>query len=209
MKFSPRFIVIIIAPAIIVIGLMAWNRTPTASSTPPPPEQAEQLPPDRIDVRDTIIRPGDVVTTNNLPNNYYVGVDNKRYVFTTQQSYDTWYPKASPVKLLEQKKLETVPLGGNVTYRPGMRVITFDTDPSYYVVASGGVLKKITQQLLRSIYGNNWRQRLDTLPEYYRADYSLGVPVKNMNDYDAVKEFETSKTISIDKGLTSNLPTTY
>ena len=200
-----------VVPAVLITlaiagGAIVFMSRTTTPQTPPPPALATELPPDRIEIKDTIIRPGDVITSEGLPNSYYVGLDNKRYVFTTAEAYNTWYPKASPVKLLERKKLESVPLGGNATYRPGMRVITLDTDTSYYVVAHGGVLRKVSESLLRTYYGSAWRERLDNLPEYYRADYRLGEPVYRVHDYSPVEEYRRSPTMSTDKGIEMNLP---
>lgn len=193
--------------AVVLLAVAAYTTTSNNTpSTPPPPPLAIQAPQDRIDLADSVVRAGDVVTSEGLPNNYYIGMNGKRYVFPTLQTYRTWYPDNATLKKLDRKKLEAIPLTGNVTYRPGMRVITFATDPTYYVVSHGGVLREASQSLLRSYYGNNWKERVDTLEEYYLPDYTIGAPIYSLSSYSPQAEYDLSKTVGHDKNLVANLP---
>jgi len=198
--------VLLVLLGIAVLAVVAWRTSPNTPSTPPPPALATQLPQDRIDLSDSIIRTGDVLTSEGLPNNYYVGSNLKRYVFTTQQTYFTWYPASARIKKIDRKKLEAIPLGGNVTYRPGMRIITFATDPTHYVVGHGGTLHEATSSQLNGYYGKNWKERVDVLEEYYLPDYRMEGSIRLSSSYSPLEEYASSKTISHDKNLVANLP---
>ena len=173
----------------------------------PPLAQAQDSPQDRIEIMegDLVVRSGDVITSEGLSALYYVGAQGKRYVFPTQAIYRAWYPEESEVKEILRKDLETIPLAGNVTYRPGMRIVTFESDPAYYVVAFPNVLKKTPEKFLFAYFGGQWKERLDVLPEHFRADYTIGEPITALSDYIPTDEFQKGLTISHVKGLGPNL----
>ncbi len=197
---------------ICVIGIALIVRiTVTAPSSPvePPPEHALEAPRDWMksyDSTDTQIRVGDVLTSMGLESIYYVAPTMQRYVFPNQATFQTWYPvPAMTVKNVDRKALEAIPLAGSVTYRPGMRMIKFATDPQYYVVSKGGVLHAATPSILKKLYGTDWMKRVDPLEEYYRADYTISTAITSSSDYSPFGEYNSSPTISLDKGLVPSL----
>src|SRR3990170_2304691 len=56
-----------------------------------------------------------------LPAVYYVGGDGKRYVFPNEKTYKTWYADFSLVQTITDAELAAMAIGGNVTYKPGVR----------------------------------------------------------------------------------------
>ncbi|MDP3793749.1 MAG: hypothetical protein Q8R07_03280, partial [Candidatus Uhrbacteria bacterium] len=85
---------------------------------------------------------------------YYFAANGKRFVFPNAKTYFTWYPDFSGVKTISDGHLATIPLGGNVTYRPGRKMVKVTTDPKTYVVDQGGFLRHITsEQLALTLYG--------------------------------------------------------
>src|SRR3989339_249796 len=74
---------------------------------------------------------------------YYCGADGKRYVFPNQKIYNSWYIDFKSVITISSEQLASVPLGGNVTYRPGVRMVKIETEPNVYVVDRGGTLRYV------------------------------------------------------------------
>lgn len=186
---------------ILTVAVVIANRPPTADPNRTPPERAISAPQDFLDTKDTVVRAGDVVTSEGLSTRYYVAPTMKRYVFTDDQTFATWYPSTFQPKIINRKALEALPLAGNVTQRPGMRVIKFASDPAYYVVVHAGVLRSIAPRLLKSYYGPDWAKRVDQIEEYYRADYTIGAELSSFRDYSPLDQYTSSPTISIDKGV--------
>lgn len=106
---------------------------------------------------------------------YYCGADGKRYVFPNQRVYNTWYTNFSSVQTIPQEQLASIPLGGNVTFRPGTVLVKIQTDPKVYVVDRGGKLRWITNTTTAiALYGNQWEQLLETVPDYLFTSYHIG-----------------------------------
>ncbi|HBZ36531.1 MAG TPA: hypothetical protein DEO26_02300 [Candidatus Veblenbacteria bacterium] len=109
---------------------------------------------------------------------YYCGADGQRYVFPNQKIYLSWYTNFSGVITITDAELANVPLGGNVTYRPGVRMVKMTTDPKVYAVAAGGILRHVTSpELARSIYGEDWNTLVDDLSDAFFVNYHLGDPI--------------------------------
>ena len=60
---------------------------------------------------------------------YYCGADQKRYVFTNDKAYKTWYADFSGVTKISDADLASIQIGGNATYRPGVKMIKITSDP--------------------------------------------------------------------------------
>ncbi|GEM_PF-5333687 len=199
------------ALAIIVIAVIIRLTVAHTPSQPPllPPEHAKSAPrdyPSTYKPKDLPIKIGDVLTSNGLESSYYMAPTMKRYVFPNQATLQTWYPVPEfTIKNIDRKTLEAIPLAGNVTYRAGMRIIKFATDPEYYVVSKGGVLHAASTSILATLYGTNWNKRVDALEEYYRTNYVIASPLSSSSDYSPIDEYNSSPTISVDKGLVSSL----
>ena len=109
---------------------------------------------------------------------YFCGADSRRYVFPTSQVYASWYPDFSNVTVLGEAIMSQIPLGGNVTYRPGSRMVKIETDPKTYVVDQGGVLRWVTSpEIAVSMYGANWSKYIDDIPPTFFINYVIGDPV--------------------------------
>lgn len=106
---------------------------------------------------------------------YYCGADGKRYVFPNLKIYNSWYLDFKNVKILSLDELAKVPLGGNVTYRPGVRLIKLQTDPRVYAVSRGGILRYVTTPTIAdSLYGSTWVKSVDDLSDAFFMNYTLG-----------------------------------
>lgn len=109
---------------------------------------------------------------------YYCGADGKRYVFTSDKVYFTWYSDFTGVQTLTDEQIATIPLGGNVTYRPGIRMVKIQSDPKVYVVERGGVLRWVQSQVAaETLYGENWAKQIDDVSDAFFFNYQIGDPV--------------------------------
>jgi subtilisin family serine protease len=106
---------------------------------------------------------------------YYCGVDGKRYVFPNTQTYFTWYADFSMVKEVSLEMLSSLPIGGNVTARPGVRMLKIQSDPRVYVVARGGVLRPVANEAQAELlYGKDWAKKVFDLSDAFFVNYRLG-----------------------------------
>ncbi|MDI3496477.1 MAG: hypothetical protein PWQ35_498, partial [Patescibacteria group bacterium] len=74
--------------------------------------------------------------------------------------------------------LQSYPLGGNVTMRPGTKLVKITTDPSVYAVEPNGVLRKIANESqAAALYGTNWNKRIVDVPDSFFTNYTIGQPL--------------------------------
>jgi hypothetical protein len=109
---------------------------------------------------------------------YYCGADRKRYVFPNDKVYFTWYENFSSVLEITPAELAAIPLGGNATYRPGVKLIKITTDPKVYAVDRGGVLRWITSPAVaQELYGDDWGDLVDDVSDAFFINYKIGLPI--------------------------------
>src|SRR5688572_2361302 len=133
---------------------------------------------------------------------YYLGTDGKRYVFPNEKTYRTWYADFNTVRTVSEAELAGTPVGGNVTYRPGARMVKIQTDPKVYAVARGGVLRHVgSEALAAALYGSGWAAQVDDVPDAFFVNYAVGAPISSAQDYDRNAELAAATSINSDKGL--------
>lgn len=144
---------------------------------------------------------GDLVK-GSLPAVYYVGSDSKRYVFTNDKAYKTWYADFSTVKTISDTELAAITIGGNVTYKPGVRMIKIQSDPKVYAIAHGGVLRWVsTEAAAVALYGSDWNKKIDDISDAFFTNYTVGSQISSASDYVIANEQANSASINADKGL--------
>jgi len=148
------------------------------------------------------------VTTNTLIKGslstvYYYATNGKRYVFPTENTYKSWYGNSFfNVVTISDTELASYPLGGNVTYRPGVKLVKVTTDPKTYAIDKGGVLRWIkTEQVASALYGADWAKKVDDLPDAFFTNYSYGTPIDVASTFDPMAITNASYAIWVDKSL--------
>lgn len=102
----------------------------------------------------------------------------KRYVFPNPSTYMTWYRDFSSVMTISQSELESYPLGGNVTFRPGVNLVKITTDPKVYAVGYGRTLHSIVSEANAiSLWGANWASAVRDVPDAFFTNYVVGAPL--------------------------------
>ncbi|MCR4278554.1 MAG: plastocyanin/azurin family copper-binding protein, partial [bacterium] len=96
----------------------------------------------------------------------------------------------------------------NVTYRPGVKMVKITTDPKTYAVDKGGVLHHVgSEQLAETLFGLNWNQRIDDVPDPFFINYKVGAPIAQASEYVPSDVMNTSPTIGIDKNFDDTMVT--
>ena len=133
---------------------------------------------------------------------YYVGNNGKRYTFPNDKIYSSWYSDFSGVVVVTSQQLAAYGLGGNVTYRPGTRMMKIQTDPKVYAIGKNGVLRWIkTEEIARAIYGDSWNTMIDDISSAFFVNYTVGDDVASASDYNKETLKEGSPDVNTDKGL--------
>ncbi|MFA6503459.1 MAG: cupredoxin domain-containing protein [Patescibacteria group bacterium] len=133
---------------------------------------------------------------------YYFAENGKRYVFQNEKTYFTWYNDFSKVVQIPDTLLYAIPIGGNVTYRPGKKMVKITTDPKVYVVDEGGYLRHVTtEQLAQTFYNINWKNQVDDVPDAFFTNYKTGNAITTAAEYSPANVMTNTTTISKDKGF--------
>lgn len=109
---------------------------------------------------------------------YYYGADGKRYVFPNENTYKTWFINFNVVVSIGDQLLGDLPIGGNVTYKPGKRLVKIVSDPKVYYVDVNGTLRHIdSENIAKALYGSTWYKLVDDVPDAFFVNYKLGTPI--------------------------------
>jgi hypothetical protein len=127
---------------------------------------------------------------------YYYGADNKRHAFPNEHIFFTWYSDFSSVIEVSGGFMSTLPLGKNVTYRPGIRMVKVATVPRVYAVSLHGVLRWVTTETVAAaLYGSYWNTHIDDLSDSLFFDYTYGNAINSASDFDLAHESAAAVTI--------------
>lgn len=148
-----------------------------------------------------VIATGKLIKSKSTSSVYFVGNDGKRYVFYNGDIYKTWYSNFSGVKTLTPKEVGAIPMGGNVTYRPGTLVKT-ELGSGVYVVDKGGVLRGLASEAAaKGLYGAQWTKQIKTIPDFLFVNYSQGDIIHSADDINLQNVKNSAPDINVDKGL--------
>lgn len=144
---------------------------------------------------------GDLIKAS-LPAVYYYGSDGKRYVFPNEKTYMTWYSDFSSVVTVTDDELAAIPIGGNATYKPGVKMVKITTDPKVYAVGAGGSLHWVNSEAVATaLYGSDWNKKIDDVPDAFFVNYTVGSDVAAASDFDKAAVMAAATSINVDKGL--------
>lgn len=152
----------------------------------------------------TTVSSGDLIRGTTFSAVYYMGADGFRYVFPNDKTYFTWYSNFDTVKVLADSELSKIQMGGNVTYKPGSKMIKINSDPKTYAISAGGVLRHVTSEsIATSLYGSNWNTKIDDVPDGFFSNYSIGDAISVSGNYSSATETAGATSINVDKSLTA------
>lgn len=187
---------------IVTATIQITGQAPVPPVTPPSGKVKKDLP--------SGLSGGMLVKVTGKPAVYYVGADGYRYVFPNQNVFYSWYSvaelqgtdKGGLVVTIAPTTLASLPIGGNVTYRPGSRMVKIESDPSVYVVDKGGVLRWVKNESIAFLlYGSQWYKQIDDISVALFTGYKIGNDVALASDYNLTGVKNNVPTIAVDKGL--------
>ena len=133
---------------------------------------------------------------------YYLGRDGFRYVFPNDKTYFTWYANFDSVKFVSDADLAKIQIGGNVTYRPGSRMVKINSDPKVYAVDENGALRwMMTEEIAIGTYGASWNTMIDDVPDAFFGNYRAGSNVESAADFVPADVSASTPDINDDKRL--------
>ncbi len=151
------------------------------------------------------LMPGDLVRGQTFSAVYYYGKDGFRYVFPNDKTYFTWYTNFDSVKWLSDADLGKIQIGGNVTYKPGVKMIKINTDPKTYAVDANGTLRWVkTESAAVSLYGSSWNTMIDDVPDGFFSNYTTSDDdISAGTDFSMTAVQSAAISIDVDKDLTA------
>lgn len=104
---------------------------------------------------------------------YYIGTDAKRHAFPSEGVYRSWYESNQRIVEIPAWKLANIPLGRNVTFKPGKKLVHVPSETRPYVVGLKRTLRPLASEAVAPlVYGEAWKSVLEHLPETSIADYA-------------------------------------
>ena len=130
---------------------------------------------------------------------YYYSAAGTRHVFSNAKVYFSWYENFDDVMIVNEATMASFAIGRNITYRPGIKMVKFQTLATVYVVERGGVLRPVNSEATAAaLYGHNWNQQIDDISDAFFTNYSFGDPVSGLSDYNPAAAAFLTPTISVD-----------
>jgi hypothetical protein len=140
---------------------------------------------------------GSLVKTADATAVYFIGSDCKRHAFPNANIYASWYTDFSQVTTISSAQMASFSLGPNVTYRPGIRMVKFQSLPKVYAVGPKGALRWISSEALAmELYGAEWNKKIDDVSDAFFTNYHYSADIITASDF--VPTTATAATPSID-----------
>lgn len=161
-------------------------------TTPPPTTPPPTTPPPTTAVPGALLKfacPSGARVDHPCKAVYFYGTDGKRHAFSNDKVYFTWYGDFSGVVTVSQSFLSSLPLGKNITYRPGIKLVKFQTLNTVYAVAARGVLRAVaSESVATALYGSAWAGGVDDISDAFFVDYTFGANINSASDYSPTAE---------------------
>ncbi len=133
---------------------------------------------------------------------YFVAADGRRHAFPNSRVYFTWFTNFNNVQIITSAKMASIPLGSNVTYKPGVKLVKFPSLAKVYAVSRGGELHWVkTEALAVSLYGAAWNTMVDDINDAFFTNYFYGSDINVSTDYVPASQTAAATSISWNFGL--------
>ena len=130
---------------------------------------------------------------------YWYGDDGMRHAFPNEKVFFTWFANFDSIALVTPEFMATIPLGRNVTYRPGIKMVKFPSLVTVYVVEAPRTLRAIPSETVASdLYGTSWNAKIDDVSEAFYFNYTFGTALVSASDFnvgDAVNSVDSLNDI--------------
>jgi hypothetical protein len=130
------------------------------------------------------VESGTLIRTQSSSAVYLVAQDGKRHAFPNEAVFTSWGYNFSNVTYVSPSVMSSYTLGKNITVRPGTKLVKLIFDPKTYAVEAGGVLRWVkSEAIAKSLYGNDWSERVIDLDEAFWGNYSVGADIDVAGEY--------------------------
>jgi len=127
---------------------------------------------------------GDLIKGESFSSVYYLASDGKRWVFPNEAVFFSWYENFDNVKTISDENLASLPLGRNITMRPGVKLVKITTDSKVYGVSNPSTLQWIkTEEIAKTLYGDDWAKEVIDIPDTFFTSYVMGAPIDTAIDF--------------------------
>lgn len=148
------------------------------------------------------LQAGDLIRGESFSAVYYYANDGFRYVFPNDKTYFTWYENFDTVKWISDADMNNVQIGGNITYKPGVKMVKVTSAPKTYAVGANGTLRWVaTEQVAIDLYGSDWNTKIDDLPDSFFGNYTTGQAIENSASFSTSGEQADAYSIDADKNI--------
>lgn len=138
---------------------------------------------------------GDVYVNDPCTPVYYYGADGKRHAFPTESIFYTWFSDFDDLVILSSTAMSEIPLGSNVTHRPGVKLVQFLSN-TVYAVSYGGVLRAIANgEIAETLFGTDWTNSIDGVNDVFYGSYEIGSTIHSSTDYSSENAKKTTDSI--------------
>lgn len=121
---------------------------------------------------------GDLIKLEAITTVYFIDDDNRRHSFPNEPVFFSYFPSFDGIKIVSDEIMAKIPLGSNITVRPGTNLVKIESDPRVYAVEPYGVLRWLSdQQIIEKLYGLDWENRLIDIAPTFFIDYQEGQPI--------------------------------
>jgi len=139
--------------------------------------EGEGSTPEEVSLPENLM-PDNVVKSATSKSVFVITSQGKRNVFPNEATFYSYFPDFSYIMTVSDTVLSQLPIGKNVTIRPGTYLIKLPTNPDVYAVEPGGVIRLIeNENMAASLYGLNWASRVVDISDAYWPDYTVGDPM--------------------------------
>lgn len=126
---------------------------------------------------------GDVYPNDPCTSVYFYGVDGKRHAFPTEAVFDSWFDDFDDLVVISDTVMSSIPLGKNVTFRPGKRMVKFSTN-SVYAVSYAGLLRPIANaEIAETLFGEDWVSLIEIVDDVFYGNYRIGATVESSSSF--------------------------
>ncbi len=123
---------------------------------------------------------GHLVKSAAGPTVYFAAMDGKRYVFSGEGQFYSYFPDFNSVQTLSAAKLASMPVGGVVLYQPGTKLLKTASSPKIYSIAKDGSIHWVlNEETLQAVYGLNWKAKIAIVDETELASYTMSGPISS------------------------------
>lgn len=127
---------------------------------------------------------------------YYVDSQGSRHAFPNEKVFFTWFTDFDDVDEIDSDDMSDLPLGPNVTYRPGLKMVKFITVNTVYAVEGPNILRAIDDEdTAEDLYGSTWNQQIDDISDAFFSNYDFGEDINTASDYDKSEQLNDHEEI--------------